>query len=63
MDYVSTDKVRDAVEEKLGRSITDKEWEAITDIILYEIKGAFYLLDEDLDYDMERIKKLLKLML
>ncbi len=61
MDYVSADKVREAVEKKLDQPITDKEWEAITDIILYEVSGPFYLLDEDLDCDMKRIKILLGL--
>ena len=60
MEYFSEYKVKEAIEEKLKRSITDFEWRVITTIILYEIKGTFHIIDKDLDIDMERIKKLLK---
>ena len=59
MEYFSEYKVKEAIEEKLKRSITDFEWRVITTIILYEIKGPFHILDKDLDIDMGRIKKLL----
>ena len=62
VDYFSAEGVRRAVEKELDRLLTEREWEAITDIILYEVKGAFYLLNEDLEYDMGRIRKLLRLM-
>ena len=58
--YVSEDEVRGAIEGRLNRTITDMEWGAITDIILYEVKGPFFLKDEDLDYDMKRIRELLE---
>lgn len=58
MVYFSGQKLRDAVGDKLNRDVTDFEWRCVK--ILLVISEPFHILDEDLEDDLPRIKKLLK---
>jgi len=52
-------ELRTAVEDRVARSLTDYEWKAITSVIFYE--RPYHLLDDDIDYDMKRIRRLIEL--
>ena len=60
MDYFSVDDVREAIEERLRAKLTRREWKAT--VILLDIKVPFHLTDEDLDYDIPRIKEIIELL-
>lgn len=60
MSYFSKDKLRIAVEEKLNRDLTSKEWEGVC--LMLDIEEPFHLEEADLQYDMPRIRRLLTLL-
>lgn len=61
MEYFTTEDIHKAIEARLKRTLSPKEWKSVK-ILLDLDNGKAYLIDEDLDYEMKRIQKLLPLL-
>ena len=49
-----------AIEERLNKEMTGKQWEGVQ--IVLDLTEPFHYEEDDLDYDMVRIRKLFKLL-